>query len=319
MTDEISFPPLHDPAPGEFERRRRHLLSEVTRRQERARRSFTLPRARVAVLAGAVVALAAGAAALSIALGGGSVAEAAPLLVQTPSGKTVSVPATSPTAATTEIVGGTDSEQALMRAIVDGMQPTAIEKIELVSNGSDVALHFTFTGPSPQAFWEDSLVADAFRDRARAAGDDVSVSIYDGVAYGASPNPGLTTLPPAQPGDAAAARQLFEDAATQSGVPLDSLTVYEPDGIAVAATFTSSDPASFLLHQMRDFLGALDTSRSHLDGMYLSLVDGSGNTVWEAFWNLRSSQGSVGSIPALAGCSPVTHGGGGFAPVCPAS
>ena len=321
MTDQISFPPLHDPAPGELEKRRHHLLSEVTRRPERTSSIFSPPRARLAILVGAVVALAAAAATLSIVLGGGSVAEAAPLLVRTPSGKTVSVPADSPTAAaTTEIVGGTESEQALMRKIVAGMQPTVIEKVEIVSNGNDVALHFTFTGQSMQAYWEDSLVAAAFRDRVQAADATLSVSIYDGAANGASIPPDFPTLPSAQPGDAAAARRLFEGAAAQAGVSLDSLTVYQPDGIAVAATFASSDPAPFLVHQMADFLAALGAHRNDFDGTYISLVDGSGHTVWETYWNTLGSQGSVGSTPALAGCGPVTHGWGQVnPPVCPAS
>jgi hypothetical protein len=35
MTDKISFPPLHDPPPGELAMRRQHLLSEVTREPEK--------------------------------------------------------------------------------------------------------------------------------------------------------------------------------------------------------------------------------------------------------------------------------------------
>lgn len=38
MTDQISFPPLHDPPPGELELRKQHLLSEITR--EPMRRSL---------------------------------------------------------------------------------------------------------------------------------------------------------------------------------------------------------------------------------------------------------------------------------------
>lgn len=318
MTDQISFPPFHDPVPEEVERRKQHLLSEITRRRRLTPPSFTVPRPRFALLAGTVVALAAGATALSASFGG-SVAEAAPLLMQTPSGKTVSLPASSLPAATTEIVGGTESDQELMRTIVAGMQPTVIEKIEIVRTGNDVALHFTFTGASGQALWEDWLVADAFRDRARAAGDDVSVSIYDGDAFGAKPPPGLRVIPPGQPGDAAAARQLFEYAAAQADVSFGSLTIYQPDGAAVAATFTSNDPASFLVHQVPAFLNALGGNPGGLDGTYLSLLDGSGHTVWEAFWNNRSSQGGAGSIPALAGCNPVPNWGGLTAPPCPAS
>jgi hypothetical protein len=318
MTDEIAFPPLHDPAPDELERRKRHLLSEIRRP------SVARARTRIAVLAGAAVALAAGAAIVSMVQGGGSVAEAATLVVQTSSGKTVSLPAGSPTAATTEIAGGTESDQALMRTIVAGMQPTVIEKIEMVRSGDDVALHFTFTARSSQALWEDWLVAAAFRDRSEAAGEHVSVSVYDGDAVGASPPPGQT-VPPERPGDTAAGRRLFEAAASQAGVSFSSLTIYHPDGVAVAATFTSDDPASFLVHQMPAFLAAL-RPQDKFDGTYISLVDGSGQTVWQAFWSFRSSQGGAGaSTPALAACSPVANWGpselgvGQASPQCPAS
>ena len=125
-----------------------------------------------------------------------------------------------------------------------------------------------------------------------------------------------TPLPPAKPGDAAAARQLFENAAAKTGVSLDKLTIYQPDGIAVAATLKSDDPASFLVHQMPRFLDALG-DHSNLDGTYINLVDGSGQTVWETSSNDRISEGSVGSRPDLAGCSPVSNWGP-TPPPCPA-
>ena len=68
--------------------------------------------------------------------------------------------------------------------------------------------------------------------------------------------------------------QLFQDAAAKTGVSPDELTIYRPDGIAVAATLKSDDPASFLAHQMRPFLDALG-DHSNLDGTYISLADGS--------------------------------------------
>lgn len=36
MSDQISFPPLHDPAPAEVERRKQHLLNEITREPGKA-------------------------------------------------------------------------------------------------------------------------------------------------------------------------------------------------------------------------------------------------------------------------------------------
>ena len=217
-----------------------------------------------------------------------------------------------------EISGGTASERALLHQVVAGMQPSVIEKIEITSSGNEAALHFT--APRDRwnlAIWQEGIVAGAFRDRATAAGDNLDLSIFGGDANGATLNHHgpAKPLPPAEPGDAAAARRLFEKAAAKTGVLLAELAIYQPDGIAVAATLKSDDPASFLVHQMRTFLDALG-DHSNLDGTYISLIDGSGQTVWEASSNGRISEGSVGSRPDLAGCSPVANWGP-TPPPCP--
>lgn len=256
---------------------------------------FAAGRRRVLV-ALALAALAAGIAAATAAIGG---AEA------------------SNSTGTTEVVGGTASEQTLLRTILDGMQPSVIEKVEITSSGNDVALHFT---ASPdrwnRAIWQESLIAGAFRDRANTSGNNITVLIYGGDSNGAIPPLGRS-LPSAAPGDAAAAKQLFQDAATKAGVSLADLTIYQPDGIAVSATLQSNDPASFLLHEMPRFLDALGTRLGSLDGTYISLVDGNDQTVWENSGNTRISEGSVGSRPDLAGCSPVSNWGP-TPPPCPA-
>jgi hypothetical protein len=141
MTDQITFPPLHDLSPAELERRKQHLLIEITRDPAKTRRprpAFVLPRFRAAVLSGAAVALAAGGAGIAIVLGSSSGANAAPLLIRslhgpnwdaaiaagagapvrtTPASSSISTPQS------TVIVGGAASQQALMQAIVAGMQP----------------------------------------------------------------------------------------------------------------------------------------------------------------------------------------------------
>ena len=67
MTDEISFPPLHDLSAGEFELRKQHVLSEITRDPDRARPLRTilaLPRLRLRVALPAVAAICAAAVAM---------------------------------------------------------------------------------------------------------------------------------------------------------------------------------------------------------------------------------------------------------------
>jgi hypothetical protein len=193
-----------------------------------------------------------------------------------------------------------------------------IEKIEIVSSRNDVALHITAPDTSMRTLWEESLVAAAFRDRANAAGDNLTVSLFDGVRNGGRIPPGpKTPLPSAQSGDVVAVRQRVQDAAAKIGVSLEELTVNQPDGIAAAATLKSDDPASFLVHQMPTFLAALGDRWNDYDGTYVRLTDDSGQTVWETSTNGRISSGSVGSRQDLSGCSPVVHWGG-TPPPCPA-
>jgi len=222
-------------------------------------------------------------------------------------------------AAGTEITGGTSAQQALVQSIISGMQPTVIEKIEINDDGSDVALHYTAPPDRwNRAIWEESLVTGAFRDLSDAAAQNGTISVYNGDSNGASPPGPMTPLPSAASGDLAAAKQLFENAAAKAGLTLADLTIYQPDGLAVSATLQSDDPASFLLHDMPRFLDALGTSRGNYDGTYISLIDGSGQTVWDNSGNMRISEGSVGSRPDLAGCSPVSNWSGFPTPPCPA-
>ena len=88
-------------------------------------------------------------------------------------------------------------------------------------------------------------------------------------------------LPTVETGDVEAARRRYEQAAASSGVSLDGLAIYEPDGIAIAATLKSHRPAFFLTHQMPRFLAALGDYWDRNDGAYIRLIDDTGATVWE--------------------------------------
>jgi hypothetical protein len=90
---------------------------------------------------------------------------------------------------------------------------------------------------------------------------------------------------------------------------VEDLTIYQPDGVAVAVTLKSDNPASFLTSQMPIFLAALGNRWDNFDGTYVSLVDANGQTVWETTTNGRLSEGSVGSSPDLAACNPVPNNG----------
>lgn len=221
-------------------------------------------------------------------------------------------PATTRPARTSSAVvieGGTAAQRRLLRSILSGMQTTTIETIVIPATGSDVSLRMTASDRSMRSLWEESLVAGAFRDLAQAGGDAVKVSLENGEASGVIPPGPAKALPRAKAGDRKAARGRFESAAAKIGEPLSALTIYQPDGVAVAATFESNEPASFLVKKMPGLLAAVGDRWREYDGTYIRLIDASGATVWETATAGRISQGSVGSREDLAACGPVQNWG----------
>jgi hypothetical protein len=216
----------------------------------------------------------------------------------------------------TEVVGGSDSQRALLRLIIDATRPNTIDKISIAGSSGTVTLQMQAKDNSMRTLWQESLVASAFRDRV-AATNKTAVSLENGDSSGVIPPGPARSLPSATEGDEGFARKTFEDAAAQSGATLDELTTYTPDGVAVAATLRATEPAAFLLHHMPAFLAAIGDRWHDYDGVYVRLVDSSGSTVWETSTAARTSTGSVESREDLTGCSPVAHWGSS-SPTCPA-
>jgi hypothetical protein len=216
-------------------------------------------------------------------------------------------PATTAAARTSSTVveGGTTGQRNLLSSILSRTQPNTIEKIVISTTGIDVSLRMTASDRSMRSLWEESLIAGAFRDLAQATSDSVKVSLVNGEASGVIPPGPVKALPNAKPGDAKAARERFESAAARIGVPLSALTIYQPDGVAVAATFQSDDAASFLVRKLPAFLAAVGDPWRDYDGTYIRVIGGSGATVWETSSAGRISEGSVGSREDLASCGPV--------------
>jgi hypothetical protein len=328
-TDDHSIPPVRDLPAGRLSDRQQHLLAEITPqpRKRLALPTFSRPRLRFAALAVAGACAAGGAAALAVTLSGGSGGSGSAYVLQTVHGGAWSgvgfsaaslqpLKANSSSPAKTDIQGGTVGQRTLLHSIIRAMQPNAITKIEVTSSGTQVTLRMKATDNSMETQWQESLVAAAFRDRAAAAGNHVTVALDNGDQYGGIGLGPAKTPPAAKPGDTQAARKRFEHAAAKAGVRLDQLAIYRPDGVAVAATFKSSDPASFLVHQMPKFLAAIGYGWHGYDGVYVGLIDASGATVWQTSTAIRTSTGTVGWRQDLAGCSPVGNFGGFPTPPC---
>jgi hypothetical protein len=232
-------------------------------------------------------------------------------ILSLPSAPAQAPSATAPvrTSSTVVVEGGTAAQQRLLRSVLSGMPTTTIERIVISATGSHVSLRMTADDLSMRSLWEEALVAGAFRDLAQAADDAVKVSLVNGEASGVIPPGPEKALTRAKLGDAKTAREVFESAAAKIGEPLSALTIYQPDGVAIAATFESNDPASFLVKKMPAFLAAVGDRWRDYDGTYIRLIDGSGATVWETSSAGRISEGSVGSREDLAACGPVQSWG----------
>jgi len=357
MSTRHSIPPQRDLPPGHLTRRKKHLIAEISRETESSLGRFVpLRHPRVVALAGASLCAASVAVVLSLTLTRSSDPSVPTFVMQalrspawgTEQGGTnwggldacsnagqvfsgchglLMLPgsverhpraATSPEeSSNTEIVGGSASQRQLLRSIVDAIRPSKIEKIIVVPSNGTVELQMQAKDVSMRTLWQQSLVSSAFRDRVRAAGSEIEVSMENGDSSGViAPGP-ATPLPSVKKGDVERTRQTFESAAVKSGVKLDELTINQPYGIAVAVTLRTREPAAFLAVRMPTFLTAIGDRWHDYDGVYIRLVDEAGSTLWETSNTARTSTGSVSSREDLLGCSPIASWGSD-APPCPA-
>jgi hypothetical protein len=156
-----------------------------------------------------------------------------------------------------------------------------------------------------RALWKESLIAAAFRDRSKAEGKDLTVALRIDGRDRLIPTGPSVSLPHAKVADAGAARARILRAVHQTGVEVVGLSVYQPDGIAVAVTVKAAQPASFLSKKMPFFLAALGDRWRGYDGTYVALLDEAGDVAWESSSVGRLLEGSVASRQDLAGCSPL--------------
>jgi hypothetical protein len=331
MTLDLPAPELRDLPPGRLEMRKHHLLREIAREASPSPRlTRRLPQPRLALVVSAGIATAAAAAILSLSLNGGS-SHSSDLAVRSVNGQSWSalnlagathilehgVSSLPTTHRRTEISGGTKAERGVLRKVVAGVQPTAIDRVAITSSGPrTLDLHFTTNDKSSFTAWQESLVAAAFRDRLKVAGIDDAVAINTGDEHGPIASGPSVTLPPAKVGASLVARRTFRAAVKQVGARLIELRTYRPDGIAVAAKLTTDHPAAFLLHDAAPLLAAIGNRWADYDGVYLVLVDTAGRPVWATSTIARTSTGSIAVRKVLAGCAPFA-GWGETAAACP--
>jgi hypothetical protein len=214
---------------------------------------------------------------------------------------------------TTAVEGGTADERQLLRRVVDGMEQTALARIEIARGGSKaVAIQFTpVSGTTARRQWDEWIVAGALSRRLLAAD---SPAVVDGSDDGAGfrARPRLRGNPDPRPLAAAREKAILSgirDAVRRSGADLVSLDAHRPYGVALALSLSTDDPARFLADELQALLTTLGGYRREIEGMYLAVLEGRREIVLEWGSWTRNPAGTFWVRPDLADCSPIRQSG----------
>ncbi len=233
--------------------------------------------------------------------------------------------------ATTVVQGGSRRERALLRRVLDGMEPTTLERITIAppdarrktEAGEAVAITFRpVPGTTTRRQWDQWIVAGGFSRRLLAEGLDAEVDgADDRGAFTARPKldgqPDPQPLPDARE---AAIVTAIRNAARASDAEVVRLQVHRPYGAAVALTLAPEDPARFLKDRLRPLLERLDVYRPRLEGVYLAVLDERRELALEWGSWTRNRAGSYWVRRDLTNCSPIRQSeapGSDPPPACP--
>jgi hypothetical protein len=212
----------------------------------------------------------------------------------------------------TAVRGGSADDRRLLAQALDGMEQTALERIQITRGEDDaVAIEFTpVSGVTARRQWDEWIVAGALSRRLQAAGAPAAVT--------ASSRSGAFTARPKikgnpDPRPLAAAREeailkAIRGAVKKSGVDLVTLEAHRPYGLAVALSVSTVNPAHFLNEKLRALLAALNTHRPRIEGIYLAVLEDRRLVLEWGSWT-RNPAGTFWVRPDLADCSPIKQAG----------
>ena len=210
------------------------------------------------------------------------------------------------------ISGATAKERALLRTVVAGVQPTAIDDARFrkpprawrpIPKHSVLLDLGASSGGDSLTIWQAWLVVGAYRDRAAKAHlrrvAFYSLARLRGEEGRLAPPQKLGQA--ATPDRIAAATSLLRDGAEASGATVD-VTVLTPLGIAPEVTLHFSDPAHYLKDRFDTFVAAL-RKLGRADGVYVEGVDENGGKVFEYGSSVRAGSFEIWVRPDLEGCN----------------
>jgi hypothetical protein len=214
----------------------------------------------------------------------------------------------SPDQVTTNIVGASLGQRAVLTEILAGLGPSAVEAITLGKPESDVgapagavAIHVEVPEGDHFAHWHAYVVGKVFHRRSR----DLHLPP---VAWLSAANGGQT-MGPWSAGRAdspaltlAQAREIanrIRAAAKENDARVVRLELIRPHRLGFVVVLQADEPTSFLLLGYEDVLKPLDDLRGRVyDGRYVEVLDGEGDFV------LRSGAG-FSVRDDVASCAPV--------------
>ena len=217
---------------------------------------------------------------------------------------------------TTAVAGGRPGQRQLLRRVVDGMEQTALRRIEIARRRSGrnepVAIEFTSVSRATARHqWDEWIVAGALSRRLLAADAPAVVAgSDDGTAFKARPK--VRGNPDPRPLSAKRERAILKAvrrAVRQSGADLVSLEGHRPYGVAIALSVSTDDPARYLAEKLRPLLASLDGHRRRIEGLYLAVLEDRREIVLEWGSWTRNPAGTFWVRGDLADCSPIRQSG----------
>jgi hypothetical protein len=210
-----------------------------------------------------------------------------------------------------KIIGATPKQETILREVLAGLGPTAIESLHVVPAGEwapddptavSARIEYAKTGDQNRSEWEAVLLAEAFAARSRSLHLPTVAAYETGDGGEALVEISGTDRAPVARDELKAT---VEKEAKLSGAELVDLHFVQPHGLAVAVTLRTDTPAEFLKRRLRGFLEKIpDPSHAELDGRYVRVVDADDRVVWA--WARYPYGGFRWTRPDLEGCSPVT-------------
>jgi hypothetical protein len=210
------------------------------------------------------------------------------------------------------VSGGTSEQGAIVRSIVAGLAPTEIEQVRILAPdpagtplGIDAAeLRLTRrhnSRRSTRAYWEELLIAGAFRDRSAQEGL-MKVIAFEGAEGGASLDlRGREPTSPARPASSAEQMiiaRLVAARAEGQGATVERLDIVAPYGPAVVLIVRVDDPAAFLENRFRPMIEGWWVD-SRFEGSYILVRGRDGGVVAEFAYSTRLTAASLYFRPDL--------------------